>query len=123
MATTNRKRGTKAPKASAPRSQKQRELENATSPEDIVAGLDAAREEHKREVQELGNSIIDVIEAADYHPTVALDAFHILLSAGIRKVFGPDHQQLWENYVRRYREESSLLSVLRAFETMGDKPQ
>jgi hypothetical protein len=75
-------------------------------------------EKHGLQVRTLGKRIIKVIEQAKFHPVVALDALQILLSAGIASAFGEDHQELWDSYVARYQEESSMLSLLSMFEGM-----
>jgi hypothetical protein len=87
-------------------------LEQATTPEELLAGLPAVTEAHNEQVRILGNRIIKVIEEAKFHPVVALDALQVLLSAGVGAALGDQHQQLFDAHIHRYHDESKMLSIM-----------
>lgn len=121
MASARKSKKAKATVAPATRSAKQREMDAATTPEEMLERLPAAKEEHRREVRELGDQIIDLIEQQNFHPIVALDAFHLLISAGIGHTYGASHKTLWDAYVKRFHEESRLLTLIESLEKTPTK--
>jgi hypothetical protein len=99
-----------AKKPKKPARAKQRKTE--ATPEEMHERLAALRAEHKREVEDLGNRVADVIEYCNYRPAVALDVMQILLSVGIGVVYGENHKRLWNAYSARFHDESRLLTIL-----------
>jgi hypothetical protein len=130
MATAKKSRKTVKKSKKAPKLTAHQRLEQATTTEELLAGLPAANEEHHEQVQKLGRLIIGVIETGKFHPVVALDALQILLSAGIGSAMGDAHQKLFDGHIHRYHNESKLLSIMELFggiegaETaiLGDEP-
>ena len=116
MATAKKaKKTAKRSKSVRTASPKQRKIENM-SPEEMLENLPVAREEHNREVKDLGERIINVIAKSKYHPTVALDAMQTLISIGIGDILGEEHKMLFDDYITRFHEESKMLSLLGLFE-------
>jgi hypothetical protein len=97
------------------KSAKQRGVEAAQPPEQLPPD----RAEHNRKVLDLGNRIIDVIQEANYHPTVALDAMQVLVSGGIGAALGAEHRKLWDAHAARFHDESNLLSIIGLFDELG----
>ena len=112
----------KAKKPTPKVSAKQRDLESKDSIEGVLSSLPGARKEHVKEVKALANKLVAVINAKDYHPSVALDALQVVLSAGIHTVFGEEQGNVWDESVRNYHSESNMRQILNLFkeiETMG----
>lgn len=109
------KKTTKKPtrKAAKP-SANTRKIETAQTYEEVEAVFPAAREEHAREVKDFANKVVDLIEELNYHPSVSLDAFQSLISAGIGHVLGPMQKRLWDSMVAEFHDRANLLTVLNA---------
>lgn len=97
-------------KAARP-SRKQRSLENVSTPEELIAKLDAASEEHDSEMKVLGAKLIAVMKKCNYHPTVMLDTLQTLLSVGIADTLGDEQGALFDAHIRAFHQDSKMLSV------------
>jgi len=104
------KKSAKRSKKPAP-SAEQRRFEDM-SPEEMLENLPEIRSEHRREVRDLGNRMVDLIKESGYHPSVAMDAAQVMLTTGIGLLLGRAHQDLWQSHVAKFHEESKLLSIL-----------
>ena len=109
-AKKSRKTTPKRSKAALP-SRKQRALENVETPEELVAKLDAATEEHDNEMKVLGAKLITVMKKCNYHPTVMLDTLQTLLSVGIADTLGDEQGALFDAHIRAFHQDSKMLSV------------
>ena len=92
----------------------QRKLENASTPEEMLAGLEAAQQEHSDEVKALGEQIFKLLKTVKYHPTVVLDCLQRMLVSGIGTVLGPRHEELFEMHLTEFHKESRMLSIVEA---------
>ena len=109
-AKKSRKATPKRVKAARP-SRKQRALENVSTPEELIAKLDAASSEHDAEMKVLGAKLIAVMKKCNYHPTVMLDTLQTLLSVGIADTLGEEQGKLFDAHIHAYHQDSRMLSV------------
>lgn len=111
MASAKKAKKTRKTAKTARPSRKQRNLEKVSTPEELIAKLDAATAEHDAEMRVLGTKLIAVMKRANYHPTVMLDTLQTLLSVGIADTLGEEQGKLFDSMLTAFHQESRMLSV------------